>query len=267
MAFTDNSELYAAVDEDGINLVAGHVMRQRPSLFNYGTAWVAALPSRRLCRLIDAVPDVISRQNPLLTVMAPIPVPLTNDAYALDFCVQLTEAQIDFHPADVVALPPELSPLPVQRAAVRGRACAAIGCPPVTVLQSLPPPPKERPTVPTVIHPADDAMTCFCLDFFAVAGVVIGGTGGLEMSAVLDRVELVDIGPGELESNLECFLFVFITLGLLPALRISVETLLLDVLARLPGVTVSAPGAPAVPNNPAIEDDRLKLFLNLEVPS
>ena len=35
MAFTDNCDLYAAVHEDGINLIARHILRQRPSLFNY----------------------------------------------------------------------------------------------------------------------------------------------------------------------------------------------------------------------------------------
>jgi hypothetical protein len=38
MAFTDNSDLYGAINEEGINLIAQHIMRQRPSLFNYGTA-------------------------------------------------------------------------------------------------------------------------------------------------------------------------------------------------------------------------------------
>ena len=41
MAFTDNCDLYAAVHEDGVNLVIRHIMRQRPSLFNYGTSDVA----------------------------------------------------------------------------------------------------------------------------------------------------------------------------------------------------------------------------------
>jgi hypothetical protein len=265
MAFTDHSDLFASVDEDAANLVARHLMRQRPSLFNYGTAWVAAAPDRRLCRPVEVSADVTNRQNPLLTVMDPIPVPLTNGAYALDFCVQVTEAQVDLHPGDVVALPPELSPLPDQRAAVRGRACGAIGCPSPRVLAGLPPPPKERPAEPAVVHPSEDAMDCFCLDFFAVVGAAISGTGGLELGATLDRVEIVDVAPAELESNLECFLQVLIVLGVLPILRFGVGTFLLDILSDLPGLAFSVPGPPEVPNDPAIEDDRLKLFLNLEV--
>jgi hypothetical protein len=37
MAFTDHSDLFAAVHEHGINTTIGHLMRQRPSLFNYAT--------------------------------------------------------------------------------------------------------------------------------------------------------------------------------------------------------------------------------------
>src|SRR4029453_7413192 len=150
-------------------------------------------------------------------------------------------------PTDVIALPPELSPLPDQRLAVHGRACGALGCPSARALATPPPPPKERPAQPTVIHPDDDAMTCFCLDFFAVAGAAISGTGDLEVSATLDRVELVDLAPAELESNLEGFLEVLIVLGLLPNLRVGVRTLLLDILAQLPGLALSVPGPPGVP--------------------
>src|SRR5580692_2711599 len=44
MPYTSNCDLYAAVNEAGINLVARHVMRQRPSLFNYATAAIAQDP-------------------------------------------------------------------------------------------------------------------------------------------------------------------------------------------------------------------------------
>jgi hypothetical protein len=48
--FTDNCDLYGAIHEDGINRVVRHIMRQRPSLFNYGTADAATtfLPYLRL---------------------------------------------------------------------------------------------------------------------------------------------------------------------------------------------------------------------------
>ena len=170
--------------------------------------------------------------------------------------------QIDLHPADVVTLPPELGSLPDLRAAVRGRACVGLGCPDAGMLAGLPPPPAERPAAPTVLHPADDATTCFCLEFFAVAGVAITGPQ-LQVTATLDKVEIVDLAPAGLESIVECALQVLIVVGLLSRLRVAVGTLLLDLLAQLPGVVLS--GTAEVPNDPAIEDDRFKLLLNIEV--
>ena len=38
MALTDKCDLFGAVHEKGVNRVTRHMMRQRPSLFNYGTA-------------------------------------------------------------------------------------------------------------------------------------------------------------------------------------------------------------------------------------
>lgn len=37
MAFTDHCDIYGAVNEEAFNRVAYHIMKQRPSLFNYGT--------------------------------------------------------------------------------------------------------------------------------------------------------------------------------------------------------------------------------------
>ena len=37
MAFTDHSDLFAAMHENGINATIGQLMLQRPSMFNYVT--------------------------------------------------------------------------------------------------------------------------------------------------------------------------------------------------------------------------------------
>ena len=65
-----------------------------------------------------------------LTVENPLPVPGTNGLYGFDFCVQIVKLEIDFHPGNVFALPPELNPpLQPQRLALRLTVCAAIVCP------------------------------------------------------------------------------------------------------------------------------------------
>src|SRR5438094_472417 len=110
VALTDGLDLYAAVHEDGVNKALLHLARQRPSLFNYATAEIAANP-KAWCRPIDHTNDVTKYGNPLFTIVDPLPL-LGADAppVALGFCAQLTRAQIDFHPGNSIVLPAELNP-------------------------------------------------------------------------------------------------------------------------------------------------------------
>ena len=62
MAFTDNCDLFGSVHEDGVNRVIRHIMRQRPSLFNYATADVAGNP-RLCCSKIAHTSDVTRYGN------------------------------------------------------------------------------------------------------------------------------------------------------------------------------------------------------------
>ena len=132
MAFTDNCDLYGAVHEDGVNRVIEHVMRQRPSLFNYATADVAEPENRELwCQPVDATGDIFKYKNPLFTIVNPVPV-LGADSppVGLGFCAQISKAQIDFHPGKNIALPAELNPpLKEQHFALQFRVCGAVACP------------------------------------------------------------------------------------------------------------------------------------------
>lgn len=274
MAFTDNSDLYGAIHEEGINRVAMHIMRQRPSLFNYGTALVAANP-RLLCEPIDAAPAVRLRGNPLITVEDPLPVLGTDGAFGVNFCVQLTKAEIDFHPGNVLALPPELSPpLAPQHLAFRVRVCAGLGCPPKDYFDIIQLPPttepgrttdRPQPKPPPRPLPTD-RLECFCLDLFAVAHVdVTGAPGSQRLLTKVDGLEIVDIEPKGLENGLECYLNLLIQLVILPRASIAIEKMVFDIL-NLGTITLKAsPTSAAIPNNPAIEDDQLKVFIDLEV--
>lgn len=71
--FTDYSDLYRPLRHGGINQLARHVMRQRPSLFNYATQSVAE-QSELLCRQIDSAPADLERKNQLVTIERPLPV-------------------------------------------------------------------------------------------------------------------------------------------------------------------------------------------------
>ncbi len=288
MGFTDRCDLFAAFHEDGFNRILGHVMQQRPSLFNYATAQVLS-NLELLCEVIKPHPIVPKRSNPLVTLIDPLPVPGTN--YGINFAVQLTEVRLDFHPGDEFALPPELTPpLGAQRFALRLKLCAGIGCPPEDLIDKLVPPPPdpnkeskdrqrdndsrgaETPKVPLTPLPTRK-LTCFCLEAYLVGRMVITqyfGKPFLEMKLV--RFEIVDIKPTELENGIECYVGTMLRLAVLPKLRILLEQTVFDIKKSLDNlkksifVTITPTPAPGtVPNNPAVEDDQMKLFLNVEV--
>jgi hypothetical protein len=275
MPFTDLSDLYGAVNEEGINRVVRHVMRKRPSLFNYGTQAVINDP-RLQCVRIDAAPEVVAHGNPLMTREDPIEILGTNGQYGLDFCAQLTEVRVDFHPGGAVTLPPELAPLDTQRFAVSATACAGIGCPSDDMLNRLPPvrpqPAKgdnrdERPEPKLPPRPIPiDKIDCFCLSLFLEGHFETSGVATLpELRAMVDGVEIVDLAPQALENSLECYLRLVLQLAILPQLTVAIQKLVLDVAKMLPaGVSIEVPiGTPAIPNNPAVEQDELRVRINV----
>src|ERR1051325_4552165 len=56
MAFTNHSDLFAAVHEHAINTTIAHLMRQRPSLFNYATLIFTQALSSQFCKPIAPPP-------------------------------------------------------------------------------------------------------------------------------------------------------------------------------------------------------------------
>jgi hypothetical protein len=282
MALTDNCDIFGSLDEEGINRFIQHVMRQRPSLFNFGTALLLNKPEL-LCEAIEAIPDVNKRGNPLITVEDPLPIIGSSGEWGINFCFQLTKAEIDFHPGGVFNLPSELSPpLGTQRFAFHVKVCGGIGCPPDDLLRrfetslakpfendfnetanqirerKLRLPPKPIPT---------DKLDCFCLELFAIGHIeMTGSPGNQRITPKLDNLEVVDIKPKGLEDSAECYLKLLIHLVLLPRLSISLEKLSFGILDGLATIRLFAtPISSAVPNNPAIEQNKIKTFVNMEV--
>ena len=180
MGFADNSDIFASFHEDGFNKIISHVREQRPSLFNYATADVAK-NIELLCKTIDAHPIIFIRNNPLVTIEDPLPIPGTN--YGVNFAVQVVDLQIDLHPGDEFDLPSELNPpLNEQRFAIKLTVCGGIGCPPNELVDELIPPPddpdkqsdpdRQRDEDPIVPLPTRE-LVCFCLDAYALGGVRI----------------------------------------------------------------------------------------------
>lgn len=273
MAFTDNCDLYAAVHEDGMNRVIQHMMRQRPSWFNYGSADVAG--NRELwCHRIDVTKDVIKFANPFFTVMPPFPVIGSGNPLVLTgFCAQLTKALIDLHPGKTISLPGELSPpLKPQRFSLQFTVCGGLVCPSDRELEQIPigsasipglssfaAVGHERQYPPIVVR---GRPLCFCLDVFVVGRFELT-PGGFLMGRV-EGLEIVDVKPDALEANLECYLRTAVNVVLRQKLAIALEALALSFpLLGMGTINLSPTPNPPVANNPAIEDDQLKVFITM----
>lgn len=285
VALTSNSDFYVAIHDAGINRIVKHVMRQRPSLFNYGTSLLLRNPEL-LCQRVDVAPEVLLAGNPIITVLDPLPI--IGTSLGLNYCVQLTKGEIDFHPSNVISLPPELNPpLANQRLGVHFQVCAGIGCPisnlplhgrlPTSVLTSskisasnvrvptsdlagISLPGREITVLPTT------KLECFCLDLFATAGArITGSVGAQKIQPKVDGIEIVDLKPEGLENSIECYALLALNQGIIPPLADSISTVafdMIDIPDNMGKIRVSA--STTVPNNPAIEQDQLKAFINVD---
>jgi hypothetical protein len=191
----------------------------------------------------------------------------------VEYSAQLTTAQADFSPGNIITLPAELSPpLADQRFALQGALCIGFGCPPDEIIDELPPLiPSDRPG--TTAPPRDieipiptRELICFCLDLFMTGSADFSGpSGNQHLIGNLEGLELVDLSPEGLESSLECYLRLVIELGLLPRLSIPTVRIVQEVMGLATLTIEPTPAPPTVPNNPALEEDQLKLFLDLNV--
>lgn len=286
MGFTDNCDIFASFHEDGFNQIISHVRRQRPSLFNYATADVAK-DRELLCKAIEVHPIVFIRNNPLVTIVDPLPVPGSN--YGVNFAVQVVDLRIDFHPGDEFNLPPELNPpLKAQRLALYLRLCGGIGCPPKDIIDKFIPPPED-PAKPVETKPRDSdrpeenvpliplptrELICFCLDAYATGGVrIVTYNSKPYLEPFIDGFEIVDIKPAELENSLECYIGLMLKLVVVPGLRVLLKHSPLNLTQEVPDlfpqptniILSQMPVSAALPNNPAVEKDLLKVFIKVEV--
>ncbi len=282
MALTDDCDIYAAVDEEAANRIVQHVMRQRPSLFNYASSYIAAHP-KLACAPVQRTSDVDLYHNPLFQVEPPLPlVGVDAPPVALNYCAQLVDAEIDFSPGNRFQLPGELNPpLAAQRLALQLRICAGLDCPVPELIDGIQPgSPDEQasqsgsdrgksaqPPPPPFVPPTRQLL-CFCLDVFAIGHLEIDDLFGEPHLVIhIDAVDIVDIKPDALESTLNCYIRSVAELILREKLTFPVlGTFLLNLpFLKLPKVTVSLAPNPPVANNPAVEDNQVKVFIDLTV--
>jgi hypothetical protein len=294
MVLTTNSDVYSALNEDGINLVVEHVRMKRPSLFNYGTEFVVELQDEILCNPIETVPEVRERGNPRLTEVDPLPVIGTDGLLALDYCFQLTNFAIDFQPQSDIEFP-DGSGLKIgdQQLGVFVRICAGLGCPREDeeerlrrlVRQLRNNQERYEDKLPIVPHPRQ--LLCFCLDAYLIGGVRMGPPGVHTPTFVIDQspeflIDEIAIAdptgdelrmPDGLTDSIECYLKLVVEYGVLPKVADAVEKIVPKLIEAtedifdLTGatITISTPTSGAIPNNPAIEEDQFKLYMDVAI--
>jgi hypothetical protein len=281
MAFTDNCDLFASIHEDGVNRILQHMMLQRPSLFNYGTSTVASNKGK-WCEPVNFTSDVTKYRNPIFKVVNPIPVMGADlPPVGLDFCAQITYAKIDFHPGDSINLPDELNPpLQKQYFSLKFTICATIDCPSDDVLRGIQPNIDESQKHQIIVP---GKPNCFCLDVFVIGHFQIDVSRPMTISGWVDSVDIVDIKPDTLEDNVACYLkttidvlfrekfFILLSsltfsfpLFTLANIRLCPTPTPITVPLNLCPVPPFPPTLP-IPNNPAVEDDRLKAFITMTV--
>jgi hypothetical protein len=110
-------------------------------------------------------------------------------------------------------------------------------------------------------------LECFCLDVFVVGHFERAFILGKEsLLGKVDGIDIVDIKPDALEDNIVCYIKTAVTLTLRQKLAIPLATFFFSFpLFGMGTVTLSPTPNPPVPNNPAIEDDQLKVFINVTV--
>lgn len=286
MAFTDNKDVlvFGAINEHGINRVAQLMMQERPSLFTYATKNVIATPTL-LCPAISANlnsvnPEVAKKGDPVITEERPLPVLGTGGLYALDYAIQLSVVAIDFSPGSNINLPPPLAPQKPQRMALHIDVQGGVGLPPLNVIESITDVPVT-PLVPDIakdfqtsnqkVIPAD-SLTCFSVDLFVVGGA---GLQNAAVNVVFDGLKITGIVTPEIEAIVETYAKFVVQLVVIPRLKTIIPTQR-DVTLPKMGASIDlslsyrlslSPVPASVPNNPAFEDDEVKVFINAtEVP-
>lgn len=325
MSYTDHSDVYGAIHENGINHVLDHLRYKRPSLFNYGTARVVGAAHRRHsrrdtrdthrrertqslapCKEIEYASEVRDRRwnNPLMTEEDPLPVLGTDGLVGLDFAVQVTDMGIDFAP------PSADEEFKEQQYAADVTVCAGLGCPnDETFDDALGAIEQFRDYVTNrenmsledalddenllrefglPIVPVSGRLQCFCLEIAVIGRVTMVDRPTVEGPLTIPQspkfhiedIRITDLDdveefslPQGLVASLECYIEVFLRLAIFPSVAESIERTVQQVLSmEIPVLTladvtatIELPTSSAIPHNPAIEEDELRMYVDVDV--
>ncbi len=233
MSLTEAQAVFASVHETALNDFLVAFFTDRPRYLVYGS------------------PSFVPTTTVAETTMAAIAFPGVPGG--IQWRVRLGIPQVDLF-KQTMSLPPELSLNPGQFGA-RLDVELCLDC---RRLKIDPRPPRDKPKEPKDDHqPKDDRhplseVTCCKLQVFAVGHLehVVAVTGEDGIALAVDAVEIVDIKPDELESVLECLLFMILQ-AVLAEVRLPLRALRAGAFQLIPVV------------GPLIEDDQIKMRGNV----
>lgn len=264
MPLTQHSHVFGQVNESAFNRILREVRLQRPEIFNYATARVAATNS--FCTPIE-IDSVLQTRNPQrFTEMDKIPIAGSSDpSQGLDYCLQLKDLILDFSPVNSITLPAELGSLNLQEFAIKATICAGISCGQQMIQIPMPEAiltgkiKSKAITKGLRFFPMRRLqMQCFCLSVYLKA-VLVQEQGFLKLK--LSGIEIEDIAPLGLENAIECYLKNVLDLSVFPKLKIALSDLIFDVQGYL--TIQPTPIGGSVPNNPKIENNSVSIYLNI----
>lgn len=284
MPLTSNCDAVGVFPEAAFNKIIAEVMYQNPSTFNYATR--SLIEQKRYCSPINAHPALIQMGKSVCSEVDKIPIiGSTDNSSGFDFCLQVKDLKLDFHPNNTVQLPPELGSLVVQQFALTIKICAGISCGnsrnvvlKPDNLEVLVAKPKasvafnekkaEKANLSSLLNIDRGIffpplflsnLNCFCIDVYAVLTV---SNANNYLSLNLIGLEMKDIAPVELENSIECYLKSVLQNTVFPKMKIEMSKLVfsLDSYATVSPMPISA----AIPFNPSVTNDSLSVYLKIQ---
>jgi hypothetical protein len=234
MSLTQAEAVFASIHETALNDLLTAFFTDRPRYGVYGS------------------PSFVPSTTVAETSMAAIAFPGVPGG--IQWRIRLGIPKVDLF-KQTTPLPPELSLNPGQFS-IRLDVELCLDC---RRLKIDPHPPREKPNDrKDDRRPKDDRhplaeVTCCRLRVFAVGHLehVVAVTGEDAIALAVDAVEIVDIKPDELESVLECLLFMILQ-AVLAEVRLPLDALHADAFPLIALV------------GPLIEDDQIKMRGNLK---
>lgn len=268
------ADLFASISDNAVNRIIHFAHVHAPYLFNYVAPSITFVTDKDsnvthiddLWLVCSPVPDP-PEKVPKYWRMPPFILP--GIPIGLPYSIQVIDLNLDFHPSDAIALPPELlPPLEPQHFALEAMLQFGLACVPhdVVTISKWNRNPRARGGLEVL--PVTD-LVCFVISISATGHFIVtsteppGDPASLDKIYLeMDRIEIIDIGPKGLENVVECYLMAVLRSYVLPQIVLGFQHLTVNAI----GLTNVTPRlTPGLTHNPAIEQNELRIWLDVKL--